>query len=119
MYAQLDVVTLIQCKYEIVSRSGHQIYFAIPASPATGILYVTDNNHQFISGQVRVRGRDNGSYPYNYLEMIAAIFGKENNTIEVCSGMTRKNGYWDCFTVDINRETNPDIVDDGDPPSKS
>lgn len=85
----------------------------IPASPATGILYVTDNNHQFISGHIRVRGRDNGSYPYNYLEMIDTVFGKEKNTIEVCSGMTRKNGYKDCFTVDINEQTNPDIVNDG------
>jgi hypothetical protein len=45
--------------------------------------------------------------------MIDAIFGKENNTIEVCSGMIRKNGCRSCFTVDTNRETNPDLVDDG------
>jgi hypothetical protein len=24
-------------------------------------------------------------YPFNYLEMIDAVFGKEDNTIEVCS----------------------------------
>lgn len=51
-------------------------------------------------------------YPYNYLEMIDAVFGKEDNTIEVCSGMIRKYGYTSCSTVDINPETNPDLVDD-------
>ena len=37
----------------------------------------------------------------------------ENNTIEVCSGMTRKYDYNPCLSVDINPETNPDLVDDG------
>ena len=41
--------------------------------------------------------------------MIDRVFGKEENTIEVCSGSV--NGG--CFTVDINPKTNPCIVDDG------
>jgi hypothetical protein len=89
------------------------MYFVIPTSPATGILYITENNPEFISGQIRVRGRDNGSYPFNYLEMIDAVFGKEDNTIEVCGGMIKKYGYKSGYTVDINPETNPDLVDDG------
>ena len=93
-------------------EDGDQKYFTIPASPTTGILYITENNPEFISGQVRVRGRNNGSYPYNYLEMIDAVFGKEDNTIEVCSGMIRKYRHTSCYTVDINPETNPDLVDD-------
>jgi len=113
MYSQLDVLTMIRCKYGIISSSEYQTYFTIPANPATGTLFVTDNNRQFISGQIRVRGRGNGSYPYNYLEMIDAIFGKEDNTIEVCSGMVRKTGCRDCFTVDINPQTNPELIDDG------
>jgi hypothetical protein len=47
--------------------------------------------------------------------MIDTIFGKEDNTIEVCSGMIRKynaNRNSEYFTVDINPETNPDLVDD-------
>ena len=107
-----DVLTMIRCKYKILDFD--QKYFIIPASPATGILYITQNNPEFISGDIRVRGRNNGRYPFNYLEMIDAVFGKEDNTIEVCSGMIKKNKICaQCFAVDINPETNPDLVDDG------
>jgi hypothetical protein len=41
--------------------------------------------------------------------MIDYVFGIEEKTIEVCSGSV--NGG--CFIVDINPETNPHIVDDG------
>jgi hypothetical protein len=120
-----NVLNLIRCKHDTIAATAgedeNQKYFAIPATPATGLLYVTQNNLQFISGHIRVRGRNNGSYPYNYLEMIDMIFGKEDKTIEVCSGMIRKysNSYHDnsgsdlCFTVDINPKTNPDLVEDG------
>jgi len=61
-----------------------------------------------------VRGRSNGSYPYNYLEMIDTIFGEEENTIEVCSGNIRNQvGANRCFGVDINPLTKPDLVADG------
>ena len=107
-----NVLNLIGCNYIKFSGHGNHMYFVIPASPATGILYITQNNPEFISGQIRVRGRNNGSYPYNYLEMIDAVFGGEDNTIEVCSGMIKKYGYKSGFTVDINPESNPDLVDD-------
>ena len=45
--------------------------------------------------------------------MIDRLFGKEDNTIEVCSGNIRKYGYNSCVAVDVNPETNPDLVDDG------
>src|SRR5712691_7059673 len=93
MMVKLNVLNLIRCKYEIITGEENKKYFTIPTTPATGILYITHNNPEFISGQIRVRGRDNGSYPYNYLEMIDAIFGNEENTIEVCSGTIRKYGY--------------------------
>ena len=41
--------------------------------------------------------------------MIDMLFGKEDNTIEVCSGNVKE----DYFTVDINTETKPDLVSDG------
>ncbi len=41
--------------------------------------------------------------------MIDTIFGKDDNTIEVCSGNVKGN----CFKVDINPSTNPDLVEDG------
>jgi hypothetical protein len=92
-------------------------YFMIPAHPATGILYITSNNPEFISGHIRLRGKD----PYNYLEMIENIFGKEDNTIEVCSRSVKSTNEphsssvsaSPSFTVDINPETKPDLVGDG------
>lgn len=85
--------------------------FVLPAYPATGILYVTANSPDFISGHIRLRGRGQGRYPYKYLEMINRIFGKEDNTIEGCSGSV-KGEELSCFTVDINPETKPNFVGD-------
>jgi len=92
-------------------------YCIIPAYPATGILYITANSPDFISGHIRLRGKDEGRYPYNYLEMINNIFGKEDNTIEVCSRSVKgtkesSSCLSACFTVDINSETKPDLVED-------
>jgi hypothetical protein len=106
-----NVLNLIRCKYSEES-DGVQKCFIIFASPAKGVLYVNHDCLYYICGEIRVRGRSNGSYPYNYLEMIDAVFGKEDNTIEVCSGMIRKYHHTTCYTVDINSETNPDLVDD-------
>jgi hypothetical protein len=83
------------------------------ATPAKGNLFITFENPGFISGQVRLRGKGQGRYPHNYLEMINNIFGKENNVIEVCSKGVRGSKDSPCFTVDINPDTKPDLVDDG------
>jgi hypothetical protein len=109
---KFNALNLVQCKYT-QERDGDQKYIIILATPAKGVLFITQNSPQSISGQIRVRGRNNGSYPFNYLEMIDSIFGKEENTIEVCSGKIRTYGYNPRFTVDINPEINPDLVDDG------
>lgn len=68
---------------------GDRKYLIILASPAKGVLFITQNSPQYMSGQIRVGGRENGSYPYNYLEMVDTIFGKEENAIEVGSGKIR------------------------------
>ena len=76
-----------------------------------------------------MRGKNGGRYPYRYLEMIDYIFGAEENTIEVCSGYIAKSGktiskHGDYglisaiakkspFTVDINPDSKPDLVADG------
>ena len=94
-------------------HTDNKYYYIFSAYPATGILYVTTNSPDFISGQIRLRGKNHGRYPYKYLEMIDSIFGKEDNTIEACSysvkGTKRSSG---CFTVDINPETKPDLIGD-------
>ena len=118
----INVLSLIKCQYHIVQVSKKEDtnseYFIIPANPATGVLYITSNNPEFISGHIRLRGKDEGRYPYNYLEMIENIFGKEDNTIEVCSRSVKgfkessSSSSSKCFTVDINPKTKPDLVED-------
>ena len=83
----------------------------ISASPAIGILYVTRDSPTFISGHVRMRSRDNGKYPYKYLEMLENLFCYEPNTIEVCSSSVTTRGKDYCsFTVDIDPDTKPTMV---------
>ena len=98
---ELNILDLIKCE----TFKAYE-YVVMEATPATGILYVTENSPHFISGHIRMRGRDGGRYPFNYLEMIDNIFGKEPNTIEVCS-----DDVTGCFTVDI-APTNPTVMDD-------
>ena len=83
-------------------------YRIINCSPATGILYLANN---FLSGHVRMRGKDNGRYPYNYKEMIHNIFGIANNAVEVCSNSIIGNSS--LTTVDIRPDVNPNHVADG------
>ena len=56
-----------------------------------------------------MRGKNGGKYPFNHLEMINSIFGKADKVIEVCSN----SGISDACCVDINPETKPDFIDDG------
>ena len=62
------------------------------------------------------KGKNGGSYPYHYREMIDDIFGKDENTIEVCSGSVKGRNASPSpnapFTVDINPDLNPDYVAD-------
>ena len=73
------------------------------------MLYITERSPQFISGHVRLKGRNGGKYPFKYLEMIDTIFGKADKAIEVCSN----SGISDACCVDINPDTKPDFIDDG------
>jgi hypothetical protein len=60
-----------------------------------------------------MRGKDNGKYPYHYLEMLNRIFGPDINTIEVCSGNNSEyKSDSKLFTVDINSAKKPSLIDD-------
>ena len=96
------VLDLIKCKYSKIDE-----YYVIPATPATGIIYIIND---FISGHLRMRGNTNGSYPYRYLEMIEAVFGKAEHTFEACSGNVKPNN--NTTTADIRMVDNVDIVVD-------
>ena len=108
MMEAFNVMNFIKCQYEVLPKHNPDSYVIRP-KPLKGTLFVSFDNLGFISGQVRVKGKGGGEYPFHYLEMIDYIFGREENTIKVCSGAV--NGG--CFTVDINPETNAQIVDDG------
>lgn len=106
---QIDIKQFVRSFYKF------KRYAVIDCEPATGVLYITDDNPAFISGQVRMRGKNDGRYPFHYLEMIDNIFGYESNTIEVCSRSVaggNKGGH--CFTVDINPDFKPDLVTNGE-----
>lgn len=108
---RIDVKKLMKCEGVL---SGNKSKLVYDAEPATGALYVTEKNPSFISGEIRMRGKDGGSYPYNYLEMIDKLFGPDNDTIEVCSHSVKGvNLGGSCFTVDINPDCNPDLAADG------
>lgn len=118
--SNLNILDLIKCKH--YDLPFDKKYIIILANPATGILYITNTSPFFISGQVRMRGRNGGRYPYHYEEMVDNVFGVEKNTIEVCAGsIPRKTTKQEresqsslsCFTVDINPDTKPDLVADG------
>lgn len=108
MKEAFNVMNLIRCPYDALPKDNPDTYVIRP-KPLKGTLFVSLDNLGFMSGQVRVRGKGGGEYPFHYLEMIDYVFGKEENTIEVCSGSV--NGG--CLTVDINPVANPRIVDDG------
>ncbi len=110
----LDVMKLMKAPYYYRETYPNPYYIYV-TEPATGVVYVVNN---FISGHVRMRGKGDGRYPYNYLEMIDTLFGPEKNTIEVCSGSVKGVRDSDSddisCTVDINPEYNPDITDNGE-----
>lgn len=80
----------------------------------TGVAYITHNSPQFVSGHLRLRGKDNGKYPYRYKDALEELFGschQSGEEIEVCSGEVVANSK--LITVDINPERNPTYVLDG------
>lgn len=83
-------------------------YNVMTLQNATGVCYITNGSPQFISGHLRLRGRNNGSYPYNFKEVITELFGPISSgeeEIEVCSGTINKfNSPCGLTTVDINPE---------------
>lgn len=105
--SSFNLLDLIKCNH--FSHPEAPGYTILHAMPATGILFITKNSPYFLSGHVRLRGRNNGRYPYKYLEMIERIFGPEENTIEVCS---QNSQFAKALTVDINPANKPDVVDD-------
>lgn len=100
---QSILTELIKCDWNVDGQ-----YVIIKANPAIGILYTTEASPMFLSGHLRLLGRVEGQYPYKYLEMIDNLFGHSSNTIEVCSRHVKG-----CYTVDVNPETEPNLVADG------
>lgn len=84
-------------KDHIVKKTPNAVttkYSAFFLDNATGIVYVTSNSPQYVSGQIRMLGRRNGQYPFGYKKMLEEIFGNcssDEEEIEVCSGWV-KNG---------------------------
>jgi hypothetical protein len=80
MKETFNVMNLIRCPYEALPKDNPEIYVILP-KPLKGILFISFNNLGFISGEVRVRGKGGGKYPFHYLEMIDYVFGTEKNIV--------------------------------------
>jgi hypothetical protein len=115
----INVLDLIKCDHYIVpptkntTNKDKNVQSIVLTTPVVGNTYITNHNTRFLSGQIRLRGRGDGRYPFYLLEMIDNMFGVVKNTVEVCSGSVRGTKDSPCTTVDINPDTKPDIVDDG------
>ncbi len=103
----VNVIDLIKCEY-----IKNDKYYIIPCNSAIGVLYINKKNPTFISGHLRMRGKDNGQYPYCYLEMLDDLFGPSQSIIEVCSNSIQ--GSKNLTTVDINPKYNPTFVRNGE-----
>jgi hypothetical protein len=89
-------------------------YIIFALDSATGVIYITPTSPQYVSGHLRLRGNDNGRYPYRIKELIEELFGCSNPSgeeIEVCSGEVVEKS--NLVTVDINPAKNPSYVLDG------
>lgn len=100
---QVNILNLLACKYQTIDK-----YHIIVPSACVGVLYIING---FLSGHCRMRAKNNGSYPYGYLQMLDQIFGTSDRTLEVCSGTVQRSSTVD--TVDINPAKNPTYLDDG------
>jgi hypothetical protein len=104
-----DVSKLIKIKGTEIDND--QVVYE--AYPVVGNFTLKNN---FLTGHLRLRGREGGQYPYKYLEFINRVFDAAlpSRTIEVCSNrIPGLNKCGNCFTVDINPDYNPDLVADG------
>ena len=72
----------INVKSLIMPHEPSKKYTTITLEPAIGVLYVTEASPGFVTGHMRMRGRNEGRYPFKYLETIDHTFGYEPNTIE-------------------------------------
>lgn len=101
---------------EGIVRKPHVVngtYSAYFLKYASGVLYITEDSPHYVSGHIRMLGKDRGRYPYRYREMREELFGSFSgkSIIEVCSGDVEPG--FDIFTVDINPDKHPSMICDG------
>jgi hypothetical protein len=101
---------IIKKKPELIT--GRYSLFALDS--AVGAGYITHSSPHYISGHLRLLGKNNGKYPHKIKELINELFGScpsSSEELEVCSGeVVAKSNL---VTVDINPAKNPSYVLDG------
>lgn len=103
----VDVSSLIFGEtIELTARGGKR-FEVVKNWPEIHVL------NDFVGGHLRTRGTDEGQYPLPYLEMIEGVFGREPDTMEVCSRHVKADGVSTSYTVDINPAFNPTFLTDG------
>jgi len=104
---KIEVQPLI--KSPTIQLTGRKVekFWIVQAYPE---IHVRNN---FISGHLRTRGVGQGQYPLPYFDMTETIFGRESNTIEICSRNVKVDNVSTAATVDINPVFHPTWICDG------
>jgi len=109
---EINILDLIKADYLVHRFKSGRSYYFIDPYPLTGSLFIPKTNMTFLRGKLEVRGKDEGRYPFGYLEFIDNVFGPEANSIELCSRTVQVDGKRTAFTVDINPAFKPSLVAD-------
>lgn len=115
--ADLDVKTLFRCPtFTRTARNGEEFVHPVDWPD----VYIRND---FIGGLLRTKGNGEGQYPDPYLYWIESVFGREPETMEVCSRYVKADGISTRYTVDINPKFQPTFCTDaqtmaGVPPLK-
>lgn len=101
----IDVLSLFKCKMlsedVIDDETGNVLKMWKPAPYPQLQVYGSTKDSTILTGWWRSRGNKEGQYPQNYFKLINTLFGREPNTLEVCSRYVQVDGIDTAATVDI------------------
>lgn len=98
--SEIDLKKAFKCEMEEKHARGEQ-WWQPKEWPD---IYLRNN---FIGGALRTKGNGEGQYPDPYLDWIESCFGREPDTMELCSRYVQADGIHTKYTVDINKKFNP------------
>lgn len=108
--SDIDILGLFKCKlrdWDARSNgSGPEHFHVVEDWPE---IYIRNN---YIRGLLSTKGNDEGRYPDPYLDFVDRVFGREPDTMEICSRYVQADGWRTGITVDINPKFKPTYCTD-------